>query len=124
MSGTATTPSRSPVPLRFFTPEAVDAAFGDTRQLSLRSDLAPLIERELGWAHYTELFRAAPERTTMPWAEFAERYAAGPDAELVAAAADKDEAPRTRDRLMEHFTSQKAVPSHDETVATNRGAHS
>lgn len=39
------------------------------------------------------------------------------------AAADKDEAPRTRDRLMEHFTSLEAFPDLDETVATNRAAH-
>ena len=68
-----------PVPLRFFTPESVEAAFGTDRPLSLRGDLAPLIARELGWAHYTELFRAAPERTAMPWAEFAGRYVAAPD---------------------------------------------
>jgi 8-hydroxy-5-deazaflavin:NADPH oxidoreductase len=39
------------------------------------------------------------------------------------AAADKDEAPRTRDRLMAHFGSLPEWPSHDETVATNRAAH-
>ncbi len=66
-----------PVPLRFFTPAAVDAAFGAGRPLDLRADLAPLIARELGWAHYTELFRAFPERTALPWAEFAERVRRG-----------------------------------------------
>ena len=79
-----------PVPLRFFTPAAIDAAFGADRPLDLRADLAPVIARELGWAHYTELFDAHPERTTLPWPEFAERYAATDDpvlvAELVAAA--------------------------------------
>nr|WP_033247560.1 NAD(P)-binding domain-containing protein [Nocardia carnea] len=39
------------------------------------------------------------------------------------AAADKDEAPRTRDRLMEHFASLTEMPSLDETVAINRAAH-
>ena len=69
-----------PVPLRFFTPAAVAAAFGTARRLDLRADLAPLIARELGWAHYTELFRAFPERTALPWEEFAARYAeAGPE---------------------------------------------
>ncbi|SFL86730.1 FAD/NAD(P)-binding protein [Geodermatophilus ruber] len=72
-----------PVPLRFFTPAAVDEAFGTDRPLDLRADLAPLIARELGWAHYTELFRAHPERTSLPWEEFAEAWAAaaGPRAE-------------------------------------------
>ncbi|KQS58470.1 hypothetical protein ASG36_10395 [Geodermatophilus sp. Leaf369] len=75
-----------PVPLRFFTPDALTARFGD-RQLDLRADLGPVIARELGWAHHTELFRAHPERVAMPWAEFAEAYAATDDlTELVAAA--------------------------------------
>ena len=71
-----------PVPLRFLTPAAVDEAFGPTRRLDLRADVGPLLERELAWAHYAELFRAAPERTRLPWEEFAERFvAAGPDEE-------------------------------------------
>ncbi|HEV7727879.1 MAG TPA: FAD/NAD(P)-binding protein [Modestobacter sp.] len=74
-----------PVPLRFFTPEALDAAFGRDRQLDLRADLAPVIARELGWAHYTELFRTHPERTALPWPEFAERFAATDDPVAVAA---------------------------------------
>ena len=73
-----------PVPLRFFTPEALDARFGD-RPLDLRADLAPVIARELGWAHYTELFDAHPERTALAWPEFAERYAATEDPVAVAA---------------------------------------
>jgi uncharacterized NAD(P)/FAD-binding protein YdhS len=75
-----------PVPPRFFTPAAVDAQFGD-RPLDLRADLAPLIARELGWAHYTELFRAHPDRTAMAWEEFAERYAASADASALVAEA-------------------------------------
>jgi uncharacterized NAD(P)/FAD-binding protein YdhS len=79
-----------PVPLRFFTPAAVDAVFGPDRRLELRADLAPLIARELGWAHYSELFRAHPGRTAMAWPEFAAGYAAAdrPEAErdLVVAA--------------------------------------
>jgi uncharacterized NAD(P)/FAD-binding protein YdhS len=83
-----------PVPPRFFTPAAVDELFGD-RPLDLRADLAPVIARELGWAHYTELFRAHPFRTAIDWDEFAERYAASPDvADIVAAAV-----PDPRDRF-------------------------
>ena len=74
-----------PVPLRFFTPEALTATFGSERPLDLRTDLAPVIARELGWAHYTELFRAHPDRTSLPWPEFAERYAATDDPVAVAA---------------------------------------
>ena len=79
-----------PVPLRFFTPEALDA----DRQLDLRADLAPVIARELGWAHYTELFRAHPERTTVPWAEFADAYVVGGDLTALVAAAVPDPADR------------------------------
>ena len=90
-----------PVPLRFFTPDALTAAFGD-RPLDLRADLAPVIARELGWAHYTELFRASPERTTVPWEEFADAYAAGGDLTALVEAAVPDPADRfdlaTRDR--------------------------
>ncbi|WP_280250128.1 NADPH-dependent F420 reductase [Nocardia abscessus] len=39
------------------------------------------------------------------------------------AAADKDEAPRTRDRLGEQFASLTDAPSLDQTVAINRAAH-
>ena len=38
-------------------------------------------------------------------------------------AAEKDKAPNTRDRLMEHFAALSAWPTHDEVVATNRAAH-
>lgn len=38
------------------------------------------------------------------------------------ASAQKDKAPVTRDRLMEHFGSLKEAPSLDETVAINRSA--
>jgi uncharacterized NAD(P)/FAD-binding protein YdhS len=82
-----------PVPPRFFTPAAVDALFGD-RPLDLRADLAPVIARELGWAAYTELFAAHPERTAMPWAQFAQRYAAEADVSALVAEAVPD--PRDR----------------------------
>src|SRR4051794_28946837 len=87
-----------PVPLRFFTPEALDAAFGADRLLDLRADLAPVIERELGWAHYTELFRAHPGRTELPWPEFAERYAVPADPVAIAALV-ADAVPDAADRF-------------------------
>ncbi|WP_427135187.1 NADPH-dependent F420 reductase [Pseudarthrobacter sp. S9] len=39
------------------------------------------------------------------------------------AAAERDKAPGTRDRLMEHFGSLDKMPSREETVAINRAAH-
>ncbi|WP_404285319.1 NADPH-dependent F420 reductase [Glutamicibacter arilaitensis] len=38
-------------------------------------------------------------------------------------AAEKDKAPATRDRLMEHFGALRTMPSHEQTVAINRAAH-
>ena len=38
-------------------------------------------------------------------------------------AAEKDKAPATRDRLWAHFGALAEMPSHEDTVATNRAAH-
>ena len=43
--------------------------------------------------------------------------------ESALAAADKDRAPRTRDRLMAHFATLTIWPPLDEVVAINRAAH-
>jgi uncharacterized NAD(P)/FAD-binding protein YdhS len=89
-----------PVPPRFFSPAAVDEVFGGSRRLDLRADLAPLIERELAWAHYTELFRAHPQRTRLPWDRFAEGFAASPDVRSDAVAALVEQAvPDPADRF-------------------------
>jgi hypothetical protein len=37
----------------------------------------PLIEKELGFAHYHRLFTVHPERTAIAWTDFEEKYAAG-----------------------------------------------
>jgi hypothetical protein len=42
--------------------------------LDLHRDLWPLIAKELGHFYYHELFMAHPQRVTLPWAEFLERY--------------------------------------------------
>ncbi|NMM92360.1 NADP oxidoreductase [Rhodococcus sp. SRB_17] len=39
------------------------------------------------------------------------------------AAAEKDKAPATRDRLMENFGALTEMPSHEDIIATNRAAH-
>ncbi len=40
-------------------------------QLDFRRDVLPLVVKEIGWAYYHELFLAHPERTTLPWDDFA-----------------------------------------------------
>ena len=59
-----------PVPTRYLTKAAL-AEFGDG-VLDFQSQIAPLIDKELAFAHYQQLFTAHPERTRWPWERFAE----------------------------------------------------
>jgi uncharacterized NAD(P)/FAD-binding protein YdhS len=70
---------RPPLP-RFFGPAEVDELLGRTGGFDFRRDVWPLLEQELGFAHYHRLFTAHPERTAMAWADFEEKYAAAVDA--------------------------------------------
>jgi len=75
---------RPPLP-RFFGPPEVEAllarpegvARGGAAVGYSRRDVWPLVEKELGFAHYHRLFTVHPERTLMSWADFEEKYAAG-----------------------------------------------
>ncbi|MFH9404565.1 FAD/NAD(P)-binding protein [Streptomyces sp. NPDC017638] len=90
------TGDRPPLP-RFFGPAEVDALLARPGGPDFRRDVWPLIEKELGFAHYHRLFTAHPGRTAMAWREFEARYAAaGAPAELraLAAAAVPDPADR------------------------------
>lgn len=90
---------RPPAP-RFLTVDlAMELLSRKGSPLDLRTDLWPLVERELAGAHYHELFARHPERTRLPADEFAERFARTPWgsadlAELVASAV-----PDPQDRL-------------------------
>ncbi|MBA2950921.1 FAD/NAD(P)-binding protein [Streptomyces sp. PSKA28] len=64
---------RPPLP-RHFGPAAVDALLAEGRPLDLRHDVWPLMAKEIGFAHYHELFHAHPERTTLPWRDFLAAY--------------------------------------------------
>ncbi|CAL9402485.1 FAD/NAD(P)-binding protein [Streptomyces sp. enrichment culture] len=82
------TGDRPPLP-RFFGPAETDALLARPDGFDFRRDVWPLVEKELGFAHYHRLFTAHPERVTGDWAAFEARYAtAGPAerAALVAAA--------------------------------------
>ncbi|HWD78025.1 MAG TPA: FAD/NAD(P)-binding protein [Kribbella sp.] len=63
-----------PVPIRYLTKDAL----GDG-PLDFDRDVLPLIEKELAYAHYKQLFSAHPERTRIPWEEFAGALDAWPD---------------------------------------------
>ncbi|MEV5320074.1 FAD/NAD(P)-binding protein [Streptomyces sp. NPDC052687] len=81
----------APPPLpRFLGPAETDALLARPGGFDFRRDVWPLVEKELGHAHYHRLFTAHPERTGLGWAAFERRYAAADDpaerAALVAAA--------------------------------------
>ncbi|MET7700833.1 FAD/NAD(P)-binding protein [Streptomyces sp. NPDC005485] len=87
---------RPPLP-RFFGPGEVDELLARPAGFDFRRDVWPLVEKELGFAHYHRLFTAHPERTALSWAEFEEKYAAGDGADLQALAASA--VPDPADRL-------------------------
>ncbi|MFJ3498245.1 FAD/NAD(P)-binding protein [Streptomyces sp. NPDC086091] len=91
------TGDRPPLP-RFFGPAATEALLARPDGFDFRRDVWPLVEKELGFAHYHRLFTAHPERTAVAWADFEEKYAAadaGQERETLVASA----VPDPRDRL-------------------------
>ncbi|MCW5251179.1 FAD/NAD(P)-binding protein [Streptomyces sp. SHP 1-2] len=79
---------RPPLP-RFFGPAQVEELLARPGGPDFRRDVWPLIEKELGFAHYHRLFTAHPERAAGGLAAFEARYATAGAAEraaLVAAA--------------------------------------
>ncbi|MEU1197849.1 FAD/NAD(P)-binding protein [Streptomyces sp. NPDC005813] len=87
---------RPPLP-RFFGPAEVDALLARPDGFDFREDVWPLIEKELGFAHYHRLFSAHPGRTRTAWTDFEEKYAAGDAAGIRALVADA--VPDPADRL-------------------------
>ncbi|MEU7040033.1 FAD/NAD(P)-binding protein [Streptomyces varsoviensis] len=86
-----------PLP-RFFGPAQVDAVLARPGPRDFRRDVWPLIEKELGFAHYHRLFTAHPHRTAVDWRDFEEKYAAcdpgGPALRALVAASVPDPADR------------------------------
>ncbi|MGW3123312.1 FAD/NAD(P)-binding protein [Streptomyces sp. NPDC001107] len=87
---------RPPLP-RFFGPAEVDALLALPGGFDFRRDVWPLVQKELGFAHYHRLFTVHPERTLMSWAVFEEKYAAGNGADIQALVASA--VPDPTDRL-------------------------
>lgn len=81
------TGERPPLP-RFFGPAQVDELLARDEPVDFDRDVRPLIDRELGFAHYHRLFTAHPGRTTVDWPVFEEKYAAVSGSELAALAED------------------------------------
>ncbi|HEV2781549.1 MAG TPA: FAD/NAD(P)-binding protein [Actinophytocola sp.] len=67
----------APAPLpRFFDAATLDERFAGRTRLDFRTDLWPLMAKEIGWGFYHELFTAHPNRVMARWGEFAAEYAA------------------------------------------------
>ncbi len=74
----------APAPLpRFLDEVAIERLLARDGPVEFRRDLLPLVRKEVGWAYYHELFNAHPERTSMAWEDFAERYAATDDTDEI-----------------------------------------
>ncbi|MGW8728178.1 FAD/NAD(P)-binding protein [Streptomyces sp. NPDC055808] len=99
------TGERPPLP-RFFGAAEVDALLARPHRPDFRRDIWPLIDKELGFAHYHRLFAAHPERTAVNWADFEEKYAAAdpgsPELQALVAASVPDPADRLDLEALDH----------------------
>jgi len=64
---------RPPTP-RFFDNEAIATLLATQQRIDFRTHVWPLLSKDAIWAYYFELFRNHPDRTTMSWSEFDERF--------------------------------------------------
>jgi FAD-NAD(P)-binding protein len=85
----------APVPTRYLTADALG-----NEPLDYISQIQPLVEKELTFAHYQQLFLAHPERTAWPWQRFFEVLdrTLPTSAEFVAAV--NDAVPAVEDRFV------------------------
>jgi hypothetical protein len=66
-------------PLPQFLDEAtLRALFARDELLDFDRDVWPLAAKEIGWVYYHELFTAHPDRTSVSWSEFSDRYIDAP----------------------------------------------
>ena len=59
---------------RYLTVDAIKSRIVGGKVTDFQSQVWPLIAKDLAYAHYAELFRANPERTNIPWAQFESEY--------------------------------------------------
>ncbi|MEH0651398.1 FAD/NAD(P)-binding protein [Streptomyces scabiei] len=113
---------RPPLP-RFFGPAEADELLARAAGFDFRSDVWPLVEKELGFAHYHRLFTAHPGRTAMAWADFEEKYAAADAGEraVLVASAVPDPADRLDLAALDRPLQGVRYASHEEFQAGLRG---
>ncbi|MFI7010996.1 FAD/NAD(P)-binding protein [Streptomyces sp. NPDC050145] len=97
--------ARPPLP-RFLGPAQIDELLAREGGFDFRRDVWPLIDKELGFAHYHRLFTAHPERTAVAWTDFEEKYAAadplGAELQALVAASVPDPADRLDLAALDH----------------------
>ena len=64
--------SAAPVPPVYFTTAAVEAISEPTGTADFRTELWPLVVKELAGAHYRRLFQFHPDRTASPWIDLSD----------------------------------------------------
>ncbi|MEU6509536.1 FAD/NAD(P)-binding protein [Streptomyces sp. NPDC046942] len=109
------TGDRPPLP-RFFGPAEVERLLARPAGFDFRRDVWPLVEKELGFAHYHRLFTAHPGRTAMAWADFEEKYAAAAghdELRALVAAAVPDPADRLDLAALDHPLEGARYASHE-----------
>lgn len=107
---------RAPLP-RFLGPAQIDELLSRPGPPDYERDLRPLIDKELGFAHYHRLFSAHPERTRVGWTDFEEKYAAAdpssPELDALVAGAVPDPADRLDLAALDRPLDGVRFPSYD-----------
>ncbi|MFF4834248.1 FAD/NAD(P)-binding protein [Streptomyces sp. NPDC001315] len=113
---------RPPLP-RFLGPAEVEALLARPDRFDFRRDVWPLVEKELGFAHYHRLFTAHPERTTVAWTDFEEKYAAADavEREALVSAAVPDPSDRLDLAALDHPLDGMRYATHEDLQEGLRG---
>ncbi|MCQ4208091.1 FAD/NAD(P)-binding protein [Streptomyces longispororuber] len=115
---------RPPLP-RFLGPAQIDELLARDDGFDFRRDVWPLIDKELGFAHYHRLFTAHPERTRVAWDVFEAKYAAaaplGAELRALVAAAVPDPADRLDLTALDHPLDGVRHASYEELQEGLRG---
>ncbi|MFB8182006.1 FAD/NAD(P)-binding protein [Streptomyces sp. NPDC055966] len=86
-------------PPRYLGPAAIDELLRRPDRIDFSQDVRPLVAKELGFAHYHELFAAHPERTRLTWDAFDVKYAACAPGSAELRALVESSVPDPNDRL-------------------------